>query len=121
MRDFERFVEGRFERLELFMALMIRGFHKMTTGFDRLTQSVGALGDQIDANDTELSTLAQEIRDMRGSTVTDDQLNALADKLDASRGNLKTAADAAADALAAHTGGDTTTATGGGGADSVTA
>ncbi len=106
-------IEIFFGRHEEFQKLLIRGFLHMTQALDRLTASVSALTDQVDANDTELSSLADEIRSMTASNVTDDQLNALADKLDASRSNLKTAADAAADALENHQN-DTTTAPAGG-------
>jgi Ca2+-binding RTX toxin-like protein len=123
MRDrFERYVEGRFDRLELFFTLAIRGFLTMSDALNRLTTSVAALAAQVDANDTELAAVAQEVRDMASGSDDSDALNALADKIDASRGNLKTAADAASDALTAHqAGGGDTTQAGGAGDDTVNA
>jgi Ca2+-binding RTX toxin-like protein len=121
--DFKRHVEAHFREQRLFNLLILRGYLTMTDALNRLTASTNALIDQSAATDAELSAVVTEMQTLANAmTSADDSaaLNALADKIDASRGNSKTASDAAAAALASITAGaGNDTNVGGQGSDTI--
>lgn len=85
----------------LLIAFTLRkGHSRMTAALDRLTASVDALVTQVATTDTELAAIADAIRN-RAPPVGDDSdaLNALADRIDAARGDLSAAATAAGDVV----------------------
>jgi Ca2+-binding RTX toxin-like protein len=102
-------LRGRLEILDRKVTDIQRKDTDMSDALNRLTASVAALlpvvGDLVTAvaaNDTELATLANNLRNR---TNPDDSvaLNALADQVDQMRANLSTANGAAAASLAAAT------------------